>query len=261
MTVQTLDDLPVQLILPLWLPHEIAVMLEQQRKKFMERSRRKPAVKKLVVHKKTAYGELIDGICETVLDLPFGPSVDEEISDLGDPYAEHVEASEPFIKEGSDVVSEEWSEEAIEQLHEGVLLYSLRLLNARGNGKEKKDLLRWVFDPATMAVGQSVKPGDPITWKFIPSQDVPFSFELCCRLAGYDPDRVREGLAPVLKEMGLGALLKEIENARNTEQAGRSQCYSKNRGSEVPDTVHFQFARGAGKSRADRTEAGLVGST
>lgn len=98
-----------------------------------------------------------------------------------------------------------WSEQAIRDLHEGVLMYSLSLLNSKGNAKEKRDTLEWIFaDDVYDLVERTVR--GQIKRCPVRTDQIPFSFQTCCRLVGYRYDELRAGLAwtckDKLKELG-----------------------------------------------------------
>ena len=240
---------PKQLFLPtMFLPHEEAAIqqalegrhkrkLENQAKYLIRVSRNKVTTRK------------IDGIHPSLFDLPLGPVEDVELSIPFDPYDEHIETDRPYL---TDEAAMEWSEDAINQLHEAMVMYSLRLLNARGNGKEKKAILSWIFDPHALAYAGDMVGDEPL-WTIIQPSEVPFGFELCCRLSGYDPERIREGLAPILKELDLDELFKEVEHERNTEQRTRA--------TKVSNTLNIQYSRGTGKGGDSGPEAGAPRST
>lgn len=235
---------PKQLFLPtMFLPHEeeaIQQALEGRHKRKLENH-----AKYLIrVSRNKATTRKIDGIHPSLFDLPLGPVEDVELSISFDPYDEHIERDRPYL---TDEAAMEWSEDAINQLHEAMVMYSLRLLNARGNGKEKKAILSWIFDPHALAYAAEMVGHEPL-WTIIQPSEVPFGFELCCRLSGYDPERIREGLAPILKELDLDELFKEVEHERNTEQRTRA--------TKVSNTLNIQYPRGTGKSGDSGSEAG-----
>ena len=191
----------------------------------------------------------IDDMQPSLFDLPLGPVEDVELSIPFDPYDDDVGMDWPDL---TDEAAKEWSDDAINQLHEGMVMYSLRLLNARGNGKEKKAILSWIFDPHAMAYAADMDGDEPL-WTIIQPSEVPFGFELCCRLSGYDPERIREGLAPILKQLDLDELFKEVEHERNKEQRIRA--------TNVSNTLNIQYSRGTGKSGDSGSEAGAPGSS
>lgn len=263
MSAQALSSPPSQLSLDMFTAQQLAELVELASQKPKKRAsyRRTPVA---MVNSGSGMSAQIDLFSDSVFDAPFGPNEDKELSVHVDVYAEGTD-DEKSLKEDDESV--EWSESAIEQLHEGMLMYSLRLLNARGNGKEKKDLLKWIFDPAAMAVADSVNADSSIVWKFIQPSDVPFSFELCCRLAGYYPERVREGLKPILKDLGLGALFKEIEHAQEQQQQQRAAGWKHpvSTGDDylfsapisgIPDSLDICIERGAGKCLDSGPSAG-----
>lgn len=234
-----------QLFLPMFMPHEIEAM-----KKVIADRQAKQWKNKLrywAVSQNPKRTHAFDNLSASLLDLPLGPVEDVELSTTFDPYNETVVGDAP--PETGEAQKEEWSNEAQDQLHEAMVTYSLRLLNARGNGKEKKAILSWIFDPHALYYYRTKdveKPG----WEVIQPSEVPFCFELCCRLSGYDPDRIREGLVPILKKLDLEHLFKEVEDERNSEQRVRA--------AKVRDSFDIQHSRGAGKSRNHGAEAGAA---
>jgi hypothetical protein len=235
---------PKQLFLPIFRPHEVQAMNQvlKQRQAEKEKNREKylKGLDTLKI-KKPADTKTVD-----MWDLPLGEFEDVELSTVCDPYNETVDEEPPWSL--SDEQAKVWSDEAIDLLHEGMVMYSLRLLNARGNGKEKKAILSWIFDPKPMAYDRSTDGDESPAWIFINASEVPFSFELCCRIVGYDPERIREGLAPILKELDLDELFKEVEDERNNDQGIRAE--------KVRHTLDIQYPRGAGKSGDSGSEGG-----
>ncbi len=240
---------PKQLFLPsMFLPHE-EESIEQFLNSKLEEKLRNHEKYLVRASKNPARSKLIDSLSASLFDMPLGSVEDVELSTAFDPYDEDIAVDQPSL---TDEQAMQWSEDAIEQLHEGMVMYSLRLLNARGNGKEKKAILSWIFDPKVVAHATDLQ-GDEPTWEVIPPSDVPFGFELCCRLSGYDPDRIREGLVPILKKMDLESLFNEVENERTNEQRSRAQ--------NVSNTLNIQYPRGTGKSVHPGAGAGPTGST
>lgn len=267
-----------QLDLDLFTTHELKAVREHLLKK--QREKEKRALRKLAktaqISTNPSRSQAIDDISPSLLDAPLGPEEDQELRDLGDPFA--ASAGELYFLPVDDEIKLPWSETAIDQLHEGVVNYSLRLLRAKGNGKEKKEILRWIFDPHAMAYPIDGQKGKQV-WRLIKASDVPFSFDLCCRIAGYSPDRLREDLIPVLKSLGLDVLFKEIEDAQQCNSREHYLNFWKQRtssygvdgkvritrtgpgGSEIQRSVNIQYARGVGKGRSAGTEAGDVRGT
>ena len=209
-----------QLHLPMFLSHEIeaveqAMLAIEQRKD--KAHRRDGATRTFRVREATADAGLFDAIDDRLLDIPLGGLRDgNELNCDVDPL--RVNVIEQI--EALDGESEEWSDAAIEELHEVVLHYSLRLLQARGNGAEKKEVLQWIFAPTTMVAVLQDEHMQPVE-AILPQSATPFSFEQCCRICGYSPERLQDGLVPVLKEIGLGNVFKELfdgkQNTRNPE--------------------------------------------
>lgn len=87
-----------------------------------------------------------------------------------------------------------WTDQAMIDLHEGVLNYSLQLLRSKGNAKEKLEILNWIWSDdvhsfATKKI-RGVNQQVPIR-----ADQLPFTFQTCCRLSGYHHDDLRDGLA------------------------------------------------------------------
>lgn len=198
-----------QLHLPMFLRHEIEAVEEAQRRseERREKTHKKFGVPKTFRVRASALAEdLFDAINDCLLDMPLGGALEGnelncEVDPLRIEIAEGVEAAD-----ASDL---EWSDSAVEELHEAVLHYSLRLLQARGNGAEKKQVLQWIFAPTTMVATVLDQDTQPVE-VFLPQNSTPFSFEQCCRICGYSPERLMDGLVPVLQEIGLGNVFKEL---------------------------------------------------
>ena len=105
-----------------------------------------------------------------------------------------------------------WSDEAVDQLHEGLLRHALQVLHARGNAPLKQEVLRWIFCPQAMVLTLPGAEGRPRS-AVLPQQCTPFSFEQCCRVCGYSPQRLRDGLAALLPAIGLADTLAQITRA------------------------------------------------
>lgn len=233
---------PVQLFLPMFLPHEEEAMKQAYANRLAEKLKNRAKYESVSLNPKRT--KAIDSLSADLFDLPLGPIEDVELSTTFDPYDE-CDEGEPVSL--SDEEAKVWSDKAMDQLHEEMVMYSLRLLNARGNGKEKKAILSWIFDPHAVAYAREVEGQEP-KWEVIKPSEVPFGFELCCRLSGLDPERIREGLVPILKHLDLEELFKEVEHERNTEQRIRA--------TKVSNTLNIQYSRGAGKGGDSGSEAG-----
>lgn len=87
----------------------------------------------------------------------------------------------------------EWSDDAIAQLHEGVLFYSLGILNSKGNAEEKRKTLDWIWSEDVVGFVPKTVLGVLIQQP-VRADQIPFTFQTCCRLSGVNYDELREGL-------------------------------------------------------------------
>jgi hypothetical protein len=210
-------DAPHQLHLSLFAPHEISAWEEEQRRKNLRKEQRSTrAPRRFWVREDRATRSLFDAIDVRVLEQPLGgPAEGNELNCETDPLREEGSGHDPHAAPEGD--AEQWSDQAVEQLHEAVLQYSLRALQARGNGAEKREILEWIFAPQPMVAVLRDEFGNH-TEALLPQSVTPFSFEQCCRICGYSPERLQDGLMPVLQEMGLGNVFNEIANGRNPNE-------------------------------------------
>ena len=210
-------DAPHQLHLSLFAPHEINAWEEEQRRKSLRKEQRSQrAPRRFWVKEDRATRSLFDAIDVRVLEQPLGgPAEGNELNCETDPLREEATGSDSQAAPEGD--AEQWSDTAVEQLHEAVLHYSLRALQARGNGAEKREILEWIFAPQPMVAVLRDEFGHH-TEALLPQSVTPFSFEQCCRICGYSPERLQDGLMPVLQEMGLGNVFNEIANGRNPNE-------------------------------------------
>jgi hypothetical protein len=124
-------------------------------------------------------------------------------------------ASDDLAAETRPTEKQEWSDQAMLELHEGLLLYSLQLLRSKGNGKEKLEVLEWIWAPDIESVAIQKVRG---VYRQVPirADQLPFTFQTCCRLSGYHYDDLRDGLAwemrAVLKKLGFIANTKKANN-------------------------------------------------
>lgn len=207
-----------QLHLPMFLSHEIEAVEQSQRaiEERKDRVSRKQGTARTFAVQAPASLDLFDAIDERLLDLPLGgPSEGNELNCEVDPLRSAISDQVEALSEGHT----EWTDSAVEELHESVLHYSLKLLQARGNGAEKKEVLQWIFAPTTMVAVLRDEQMQPVE-VVLPQSATPFSFEQCCRICGYSPERLQDGLVPVLKEIGLGNVFKEIFDGKH--QSGAS---------------------------------------
>lgn len=208
---------PHQLHLSLFAPHEISAWEEEQRRKNLrkeQRSQRAPP--RFWVKEDSASRSLFDTIDVRVLEQPLGgPAEGNELNCESDPLREDAVSADTHAAPEGD--AELWSDKAVEQLHEAVLQYSLKALQARGNGAEKREILEWIFAPQPMVAVLRDEYGNPAE-ALLPQSVTPFSFEQCCRICGYSSERLQDGLMPVLQEMGLGNVFNEIANGTNRNE-------------------------------------------
>lgn len=99
----------------------------------------------------------------------------------------------------------DWTDDDIRDVHHGLLLYRLKLLRSRGNGSEKAEALTWIFAHDVFCIEKRIHGGKLINQP-IRMDQIPFTFQTCCRLNGYDYETVRETvewmLRPFLKKIG-----------------------------------------------------------
>lgn len=106
------------------------------------------------------------------------------------------------------------------QLHEGMLHHALQTLRSRGNAGAKRETLQWIFAPATLVAVRRDDAGR-LCETVLSQEGTPFSFERCCRICGYCPQRLRDALAPLLHQLGLGPALAAASRAADTAAATR----------------------------------------
>lgn len=133
------------------------------------------------------------------LDMPLNRHVP---SDLDVQPASESDSTDEATLAGLDKI--EWiddlkSDNAIRLLHEAVLNYSLQLLNSKGNAKEKQEVLNWIWSEDVYAF-RTKKFGRKTVTVPIRRDQMPFTFQTCCRLSGCCYDELREGLAWTLRD-------------------------------------------------------------
>jgi hypothetical protein len=95
---------------------------------------------------------------------------------------------------------EEWSDEGALQAHYVLLERSLEYLAAKGNRKEKRDVLDWIFHPEVAE--EVIRMIDGKNERLL----VPFTFGACCRLQGLEPDEMRDQIAKRCREIGIATI-------------------------------------------------------
>lgn len=149
-----------------------------------------------------------------VLETPLFKHVPSELDVQPSPEMEIAQD----IEEGELVEEEKGSEQfttdqSIVELHEHLLEYSLKLLASQGNAEEKYETIRWIWAPSVYgwvwkrnALGTYVRTP-------VPAKYLPFTFEGCCRITGYNPDRLRKDLMneirPILELAGFDYIIKQ----------------------------------------------------
>jgi hypothetical protein len=165
---------------------------------------------------------LFDALDIAVLDAPLGgPEEGNELNCDADPLSGSQEESAGYAPEPDGECAQPWSDDAVAQLHEAVLHHSLKALQAKGNGVEKREVLQWIFAPKPMIVALEGADGQP-TEVALPQHLTPFSFERCCRMCGYSHERLMDGLMPIVRLMGLGTVFNEQPNGINTISDART---------------------------------------
>jgi hypothetical protein len=127
-----------------------------------------------------------------------------------------------------------WSDDAVQQLHEGLLRHALQALHTRGNPVLKQEILIWIFCPQDMVLTLPDTHGRQRA-TVLPQQCTPFSFEQCCRVCGYSPQRLRDGLAALLPAIGLAELHAQITREATDAVAPRG-IRNDARGQVPPET-------------------------
>ncbi|CAN7623803.1 hypothetical protein LJR189_004692 [Acidovorax delafieldii] len=142
-------------------------------------------------------GQVVEGL---------SPALREVMEDHGDVLmsADVIDESDAHLSTSLD-----WSDQAIAELHEGLLLSSLASLAARGNATEKVDVLKWFFSPDIYAWNKKTTCTGEVGYQPIYSHQIPFTFQRCCAVAHFNHEVLREGLLFILRKAGLGDYLPE----------------------------------------------------
>lgn len=211
---------PIQLHLALFPQHVIDAVAQEEERRFQSREKRRAAYLARVHRSNPAKQALIESLNPRLLDEPLVPTgLPNELDCLVDPLS----AVDDFTlePERSGLGAEHWSDQAINELHEAVLHYTLKALGARGNGAEKRDALLWVFAPVRYTATLTVNGREQEV--LLPPELTPFSFEMCCRICGYRSGLLMDLLEPILRKLGLGELFNEITNATSITDDG-AEC-------------------------------------
>lgn len=229
-----------QLHLNCFTPHEILAWEEAQRRKALLRTQRAAKPRRFWVREDHATRSIFESLDSSVLHNPLGgPAGGNELNCEVDPLAADGACEMPV---SGDEPEQEWSDAAVDLLHEAVLHYSLKALQAKGNAEEKREILEWIFAPQPM-VATVRYAGDHLIEVSLPQSETPFSFERCCRVCGFSSERLMDGLMPVLSAMGLGNVFNEIANGINKYDPDRAAA-------AVLRPGLLQLARGASEHEA-----------
>lgn len=77
-----------------------------------------------------------------------------------------------------------WTDDGIAKLHSVLLEESIKALAARGNAKQKGEILDWLFAPDIVGIDESNR--------CVYADNVPWTYQFCCRLEGMNPDTIRD---------------------------------------------------------------------
>lgn len=178
---------PRQGFLPIFTDLEVLVSHQVWNQEQLRRQTRRHKPRRIVAQPSAA----VD-----VLDLPLFRVRRRDDLLVGDPFADdvsdtHHDAEEPSLEPF------QWARESELELHYVLLNRSLQYLDARGNRREKEDILQWIFHPETP---ESLLKQIDGKWERIL---VPFTFGTCCRLQGVDPEEMRDQIRAKCKQSGL----------------------------------------------------------
>jgi hypothetical protein len=226
---------PAQLHLALFAPHEIRVWEQEQGRRLLRQQRSGHPPRRCWLQDDSATRGLFEAIDRALLQLPLGGLPGgNELDCAADAQDEDAFDQGEQTRAAAD--GEAWSDAAVEQLHEAVLRHSLKALQARGNGAEKREILQWIFAPQPMVAVLRDARGQTFE-AVLPQSITPFSFVQCCRICGYSAERLRDGLMPLLRERGLGNVFNEIANGpKQHETDGCPEA--------LPDPGDLQHAAG-----------------
>lgn len=220
---------PYQLHLPIFPTHVIDAADREAERRWLKKvngrlSRTEKENRKLATPSKEAIdrhhhiSDLFDQIPDDALSAPLLGSIEgNELNATG------VEATVQLPETalcGLEKVT--WTDSEIDDLHEGILHYSLRLLQSKGNEKEKKEVLRWIFAPEAKVATLNDIHGKSVE-VLLPQYATPFSFEMCCALCNYNPEKVQDELSAILDALDIENLFKEISNGTKQTRTSKVQ--------------------------------------
>lgn len=147
-----------------------------------------------------------------VLDLPLLGHIESDLDVQADPENDTAE-SDVIVSSTSPEVehSPTWTDSDVAHLAEGMIHYSLSILKSRGNAEEKSETLMWIWANDIHSY-RAVQVMSNTVYQPVLRKHVPFTFAFCCAMAGLCPDRMREGLQPlllpVLQKLGLEHIIE-----------------------------------------------------
>lgn len=104
-----------------------------------------------------------------------------------------------MIFEGEDIRGRHWTDDEMEWLHRRLLDQSLETLTRSSSHEEKLSVIHWIF-------GSDIKrelneKGQAVAFHY--AEEEPLSFVSCCKVSGYNPEKIREGVVYQLRKSGL----------------------------------------------------------
>ncbi len=184
-------------------------------KKALEQARKKEPLRVVSSHNNPFMQHKLRSL-EASLEMPLFTHVPSEldVQPAEEPDDEEfLRISETEFECGSEAFP---TDEMVVELHEHLLDYSLKLLASKGNAEEKYDTIRWIWEPAIYSDRGAIEIIDGVeqrTCAPVYARNLKFTFETCCRLAGYNPNLLRTYLAnkirPMLKEFGFEFIIKQ----------------------------------------------------
>jgi hypothetical protein len=105
--------------------------------------------------------------------------------------------------------TKKWSDNDHDILHEALIGWHLSQFKSRSNVAGKLEAMEWIYQPDVHHT-KTIQTRTGTVVRHIYARDIPFTFQHCCRRAGYDPELIQLGLEHVLKKAGLSELLLHI---------------------------------------------------
>jgi len=200
-----------------FLPALIVANLTEQNRQLQERAaivrmRRPSQAGPLRILEANGLG--FDQIPLDLLHAPIGKNMLDGVS-LTEVFREMQEDHGDVLNSRSDEEdlgqgeSLEWSDQAVAELHEALLMSSLVSLATTGNTTEKVESLKWFFLPDIYCWQKRLDHHGMPVYRPIHASNIPFTFHRCCALIGLNHAVLRERLSSILQEAGLGKYLPE----------------------------------------------------